>query len=64
MSKRIRYLTQLARSAGATALKTRGGHFAIVGSGWKVFTSNSPSDFRADRNLLTHIKHATRSTAR
>lgn len=60
MNKRTRYLTQLAKGAQATVTKTRGGHFAIVGSGWKVFTSNSPSDFRADKNLLKHIKQATR----
>ena len=59
MSKRMRYLNDIARQVGASVIHTRGGHVVIVGPGWKVFTSVTLSDNRANKNLLTHIRYAT-----
>jgi hypothetical protein len=58
MRKFERDLRRLARDYGAILVTTNGNHLCVVGYGWKVFCANTPSDYRAIRNIKLEIKRA------
>ncbi len=43
MKSNIRELVKLARAVGATVTPARSGHVQIVGAGWRVVASSTPS---------------------
>lgn len=43
-------------NAGGTVTLQRGGHYRITGPGGVYFTSSSPSDHRARKNLICGLR--------
>jgi hypothetical protein len=66
--KRKRALVALAESlggVGATIADTKGNHLVIkLPNGSRVYTSATPSDWRADRRIKTEIRRSLKQTAR
>lgn len=56
-----RIVERIAAREGARVVSTSGGHLKIVHpSGWYVFTSGTPGDWRVERNTESQIRRAKR----
>jgi hypothetical protein len=62
--KRFRKLIQFAQKEGWTVTRTSGGHLKLAKAGLPlIYTSTTPSDHRAERNVRAQILRAQRLAA-
>lgn len=60
MRKRDRELNAIAKQFNARVRQAQSGHMQIVGNGWAMTCSSTPSDSRGMRNLLADLRRQTR----
>ena len=58
MNSKLRELVKLARAVGATVTQANSGHIHIIGNGWRVVTSGTPSCRYWLNNVRNDVRRA------